>query len=232
MFFLYRKDKNMSSVTVKIKILDDNLLLDDSVIPTDMTVSEVIEEIVEHLSLPRRDKFGQIIKYEIASQALARLLRAEETIASAKVPSHDMLVLSRQEIAGGGDRESEGRIKFDKSSIGLSLDDLTAIDIKTLLTNEPALMMTLHSYRASLTQLEDSRQELKDSEEEIRHLNDRLKEKNIATVLLLLGQIQIGFGTNLVTNASVGGWFVFLSGLAMNIGALFFSFFGLKRLSK
>jgi len=60
-------------------------------------------------------------------------------------------------------------------------------------------------------------------------MNDRLKEKSLATVLLLLGQIQIGFGTNLVTNSSTGGWFVFFSDLAMNLRALFFTLFGLKR---
>ena len=63
-------------------------------------------------------------------------------------------------------------------------------------------------------------------------LLDRLKEKNIATVLLILGQIQIGFGINLVTNRSAGGWFVFLSGLAVNIGALYFSVFGIRSPSK
>src|SRR5919205_1065285 len=188
----------MSSIKVMLSVLDLNSVFEDTEIPDDMTVAEIISDMSNALSLPSRDKLGDLIVYRIASKALGRILLANETLKSAGIPPLDTLSLHREEIAGGGDERPESRIKFDKSSIGLSLDDLTAIDIRTLLANEPALMMTLHSYRASLTQLEDSRQELRNAEEEISHLNDRLKEKNLATVLLLLGQIQIGFGTNLI----------------------------------
>jgi hypothetical protein len=218
----------MPLVKVMLTILDMNLEVNDTEIPSEMTVREIVGELSDHFSLPHRDEHGTLIIYKIASKALGRVLMADETLEGAGVPPSDKLSLFREEIAGGGIEKPKSRIKFDKSSIGLSLDDLAAIDTRTLLANEPALMMTLHSYRASLTHLEESRQELKSAEEEIRRLNDRLKEKNIATVLLLLGQIQIGFGTNLVTNGSAGGWFVFLSGLAMNLGALYFSFFGLR----
>lgn len=221
----------MPSIKVLFSLLDMNSEI-GAEIPNDMTMHEVISDLVNQFSLPHRDELGTLTRYKIASKALGRSLNADETLTSAGVPSLDKLALYREEIAGGAPKKPKSRIKFDKSSIGLSLDDLASVDIRTLLASEPALMMTLHSYRASLLQLDDSRRELKNAQEEIRYLNDRLKEKNIATVLLVLGQIQIGFGTNLVTNGSIGGWFVFLTGLAMNIGALFFSFFGLKRSPK
>jgi len=192
-----------------------------------MNVREIIDQLVEELDLPRRDKLGQINRFKIRSKSLGRFLVEDETLESAGVSAGDTLVLHREEIAGGG--EPENRIKIDKSSIGLQLDDLTTVDIRTLLTSEPALLMTLHSYRTSLTQLQDSHRELREAEEQNRQLLDRLKEKNIATVLLLIGQIQIGFGTNLITNGRMGAWFIFLSGLALNLGALFFSFVGFKR---
>lgn len=218
----------MTSTKVELCILDLNSVIDAD-IPNDMTVSEMIGDITAQMALPLIDQFGAVVAYKIDSKALGCSLFADETLTSAGVPSGDRLTFRRDEFAGGGTKTAEHRIKFDKSSIGLSLDDLTAVDIRALLANEPALMMTLHSYRASLIQLEELTQALKDAEEEIRYLHDRLKEKNIATGLLLLGQIQVGFGTNLVTNGSTGGWFVFLAGLGINIGALFFSLFGLKR---
>ncbi len=219
----------MPFVKVTLSILDMNQEIADTEIPSDMTVREIISDISSLLPLPHTDEFGSIIRYMLSSKALARVLMEDETLETAGVPNLDRLVIRRIEVAGGDSKRPAGRIKFNKPSIGLSLDELAAVDTRTLLANEPALMMTLHSYKASLTQLDESHQELKSAEEEIGRLNDRLKEKNIATVLLLLGQIQIGFGTNLVTNGSTGGWFVFLSGLAMNLGALFFSFFGLRR---
>jgi hypothetical protein len=219
----------MSSTKVRLRVTDLNLVLHDTEIPDDATVRDLITDIADQLSLPLMDGFGSIKKYQLGSETLGRSLSDDETLTSAGVPPDDTLILASYETPGGVAVKPEGRIKFDKSSIGLSLDDLAAIDTRTLLANEPALMMTLHSYKASLTQLEDSRQDLRGAEEEIRRLNERLKEKNIATVLLLLGQIQIGFGTNLITNGSSGGWFVFLAGLAVNVGAIFFSFFGYGR---
>jgi|ERR1051325_3113879 hypothetical protein len=223
----------MASIKVLIQILDLGLILPEAEIPDDMKASQIIDELTVELSLPTRKAWltdGHV--YELFSKSLGRSLHAEETIASAKIPGGDTLLLSAIEIPGGGTKKPRSRINFGSSSIGLPLDGLKNIEINNLLTNEPALMMTLHSYRTTLTQLEDSREELREADEEIGQLNDRLKEKNIATMLLLLGQIQIGFGTNLITNGLTGGWFVFLSGVAVNMGALFFSLFGLKRSGK
>lgn len=219
----------MSSIKVKLRVLDSNLVLDDTEMPDGATVHELITDIADQLSLPLMDSFGSIKKYQLFSNTLGRYLSPDETLTSAKVPSNDTLIFASHETPGGGHPKSEGRIQFDTSSIGLSLDNLAAIDTRTLLANEPALMMTLHSFKSSLTQLEASRHSLRSAEEEIRHLNERLKEKNIATVLLLLGQIQIGFGTNLITNGSSNGWFVFLAGLTLNVGAIIFSFFPFRR---
>jgi len=227
-FFFYCEQTTLPSIKTRLHVLDLNVF-QDAEIPDDITVREVINDVADQLSLPQRSRRGEIIVYKIRSKTLGRFLMADETLAGAGVPSDDDLFIHRQEIAGGDDRKSEKQIKLGKSTIGLSLDDLAAVDIRTLLANEPALLMTLHNYRASLTQLEDSSQELRSANEEIRHLNERLKERNIATVLLLLGQVQIGFGTNLITNSSTGGWFVLIAGLAMNVGALFLSFFRLKR---
>jgi hypothetical protein len=188
--------------------------------PDDVTIKELIGELTAYLSLPTKGFDGSPIEYRLDSKNLGKRLLENETIANANVTG-DSLLLTVVTYAGGGwQRESAGhgtggksRISITDSAIGLPLDDLGSVDFRNLLSNEPALMMTLHSYRATLFQLDDSRQELKKAHATIDELLDKLKEKNIATALLILGQIQIGFGTNLITSGSSGGWFVFLAGL-------------------
>jgi hypothetical protein len=197
--------------------------------PDDISIRDAIRELTVGLSLPITRHDGTQIEYRLDSKGLGRRLLNDETFASAKVPSQDSLILTVASLVGGGSvEEKKSRISIIETSIGLPLDDLASVDVKNLLSNEPALMMTLHSYRTTLSQLDDTRQELRNAKEEIEQLLDRLKEKNIATALLILGQVQVGFGTNLVTSNSTGGWFVFLAGLALNLGALYFSFFGIR----
>jgi hypothetical protein len=229
---------------INLTLITPSGLSMDAEMPDDMTGQELIDDVLNQLNLPIMDPTGYPLKYVIVSRTLGRQLNEEETLATAKVPPGDTILLHLSVTAGGGTKpeseiksvdkaqKSEGQVKLGIPSIGLQLDNLSTVDVRNLLTNESALMMTLHSYKSSLSHLEDSRQEVKEAEAEINRLNDRLKEKNIATILLILGQIQIGFGTNLITNGSTGGWFVFLSGLAINLGALYFSFFGIKRMAK
>ena len=203
----------------------------DIEVPPDISIGDLINELTVVLPL-LRPADGHPIKYRLDSKSLGRTLSEEETVASSKIPDNDSLILTAAVLAGGPGNERKSRISVIGSSVGLPLDDLSAVEIKSLLANEPALMMTLHSFRTSLNQLDDSQREVKKAKEEIDQLQDRLKDKNIATVLLILGQIQLGFGINLITNQSTGGWFVFLAGLAVNLGALIFSFSAIRRVSK
>jgi hypothetical protein len=197
-------------------------------VPASRSISDFMNELETELKLPLSNSSEKPLHYQLSSKALGRLLLERETFASAGIPVGDRLTL----ICGVKDdeadqKESSRRISI-KSSIGLTLDNLTEVEIGNLLSNEPALMMTLHSYKESLSQIDQYKEELMHSKEQIELLRDQLKERNIATVLFILGQIQIGFGTNLITNNSNGGWFVFILGLALNIGALYFSFFGVR----
>jgi hypothetical protein len=199
--------------------------------PDNLLIKELIAELTIAMDLPLFRPDGGAVSYSLMSKHLGKILQPDETLRSAKIPANDELILTSDALAsaGGAQKKTESRISVIKTSIGLPLDNLIDVDVKNLLSNEPALMMTLHSYRTTLSQLEDVKRELQNKILDIEEQRDKLKEKNIATVLLLLGQIQIGFGTNLITNNSMGGWFIFIAGVAINLGALYFSFFGFKQ---
>jgi hypothetical protein len=186
--------------------------------PADLTVSELVTDLCHQLQLPDIGSDGARLIYSLTSKTLGRQIPEHQTLEIARISDHDQLILSCS-------NPSTKKYSSVQSSIGIPLDTLADVDAKKILDNEPALIMTLHSYKATLAQLADSHQQIRAAEQEVGELRDRLRERNIAALLFLLGQIQIGFGTNLVTQKSEGGWFVFLCGVAVNLGALWFSFF-------
>jgi WXG100 protein secretion system (Wss), protein YukD len=216
---------------LKFTVIHSSGISNEIEAPQDILVRDLVKELVTALNLPPTGTDGKVLDYRLDDKNLGRQLIASETLASANVRNGHTLILTYSTAAGAESRQTPSRISV-KSSIGLPLDDLAEVDVSKLLSNEPALMMTLHSYRSTLSQLDDYRRDLLQSEHLIERLNDRLKERNISAALFILGQVQVGFGTNLITNNSSGGWFVFLSGVALNLGALWFSFFGLGRLSR
>lgn len=198
--------------------------------PNDIEIKDLIRELITELSLPivaAHD--GQPLEYRLDSTDLGRRLSENESIAGAGITVKDTLTLTVGVLAGSSLFTQKSRISISESSIGLRLDGLEGVDIRTLLSNEAALTMTLHSYRTTLVQLANASQELKITRKENEQLLERLREKNIATLLLVLGQIQTGFGVNLVTSNSTGGWLVFGAGLVWTAAALCFPFFAKRK---
>jgi hypothetical protein len=201
----------------------------DAELPDDVPVKELITELIMHLGLPGvAPQGGQSLEYRLDSKGLGRRLLDEETVATANVPVDDTLILTVTTLAGDIQRVTK---KNGESSIGLSFHELGAVGVKHLLENETALTITLHHYRETLAQLDDVRSKSKETEFERDELKASLREKNTATLFFVLAQLQTGFGINLITNSSTGGWFIFLCGLTCTAGALYCVFFG-KRIAK
>jgi WXG100 protein secretion system (Wss), protein YukD len=210
--------------TFRTKILHSAGCSYDAELPDDIPVKELIPELIMTLGLPSvASQDGQSLEYRLDSKALGRRLLDEETVASADVPIDDTLILTVTTLAGDIGRVNK---KNGESAIGLSFYQLRSVEVEHLLTNETALMITLHHYRETLAQLDDLRSTSKEIELERDELKASLREKNTATLFFVLGQLQTGFGINLITNRSPGGWFLFLCGLACTLGALYCVFFG------
>ncbi len=70
-------------------------------VPNDVAVKELIPELTTTLQLPVTGPDGRPMSYRIDSKALGRELREEETLAEAKVPEGDRLVMTADVTAGG-----------------------------------------------------------------------------------------------------------------------------------
>jgi hypothetical protein len=69
-------------------------------VPNDVVVKELVPELTTSLQLPTTGPDGRPMSYRIDSKALGRELQEEETLASAKIPEGDRLILTADVTAG------------------------------------------------------------------------------------------------------------------------------------
>jgi hypothetical protein len=69
-------------------------------VPDDVPVKELIPELATSLQLPTTGPDGRPINYRLDSKALGRELQETETLASAKVPTDDRLMITADITAG------------------------------------------------------------------------------------------------------------------------------------
>ena len=69
-------------------------------VPDDVIVKELIPELATSLELPTTGPDGRPINYRIDSKALGRELQENETLAAAKVPTDDRLMITADITAG------------------------------------------------------------------------------------------------------------------------------------
>jgi hypothetical protein len=69
-------------------------------VPGDVPVKELIPELATSLELPTTGPDGRPINYRLDSKALGRELQETETLAAAKVPADDRLMITADITAG------------------------------------------------------------------------------------------------------------------------------------
>jgi F0F1-type ATP synthase assembly protein I len=112
------------------------------------------------------------------------------------------------------------------SFLGFSPDNFSELGIKEIVGNEPAITMLMHYYK----QLVDENKTLKNDLNTYKTYANAFekKESNSTTsaILLLLSNITIGFGVNLLTqnNPTSAGWFLLIVGIIMTIAGMYFNF--------
>jgi uncharacterized ubiquitin-like protein YukD len=70
-------------------------------VPNDVAVKDLVPELTTSLQLPVTGPDGRPMSYRIDSKALGRELQEEETLAQAKVPEGDRLIMTADVTAGG-----------------------------------------------------------------------------------------------------------------------------------
>jgi hypothetical protein len=69
-------------------------------VPNDVPVKELVPELTTSLQLPTTGPDGRPVSYRVDSKALGRELQETETLADAKVPENDRLMLTADVTAG------------------------------------------------------------------------------------------------------------------------------------
>ena len=116
--------------------------------------------------------------------------------------------------------------KDKESFLGFSPGNFSEIGIKEIVGNEAAITMVMHYYK----QLVDENKTLKNDINTYKTYASAFekKESNSATssILLLLSNICIGFGVNLLTqtNPLPTGWFLLVVGIIMTFAGFYFTF--------
>ena len=80
-------------------------------VPDDVQISDLLAELVGLLELPTIGPDGRPMGYRLDSKALGRELKEDETLAQAKIPSEDRLVLTADITAGGMSVQNSPRIR-------------------------------------------------------------------------------------------------------------------------
>lgn len=91
-------------------------------VPDDVTVRDLLAELTSLLKLPTVGPDGRPMGYRMDSKALARELREEETLASAKVPANDRLILTADITAGSTALAQSPRIRRLRADFDLMTD--------------------------------------------------------------------------------------------------------------
>jgi ubiquitin-protein ligase len=79
--------------------------------PDDVPVSDLLAELTSLLKLPTVGPDGRPMGYRVDSKALGRELAEDETLASAKIPKGDRLILTADITAGGTALQESPRIR-------------------------------------------------------------------------------------------------------------------------
>jgi hypothetical protein len=112
----------------------------------------------------------------------------------------------------------------DNRILGLSTDELAGLSVDELMSNKTAITMMMHYYKL----LVDENNSLRNDANTLRTYVDSYSKKktnaSVGAVLLLISNVGIGFGVNLLTNGTIWpGLVTLLPGLAMAAAGLFFS---------
>lgn len=113
-----------------------------------------------------------------------------------------------------------------KSMLGFQTDQLAGLTETDLVNNSIAIRMMLHYYK----QMSDENHSLKNTNNTLQTYATAYERKKsdttVAAVLLILSNIAIGFGTNILTTGfSIAGTLLFVMGVLLSLGAVFFNFF-------
>lgn len=173
-------------------------------LPADVPMRRLIPALVTRMGLPTTQG-GQPLSYALDHKRTGKRLGADETMESAGVQAEDMLLLLPTITAGGIPGLDM------KSVMDFTLGDL-------LKSGEAALVMLVRRFE----ELEGDNKKLR---LELGIEKQKSADRLVSTLLLLVSQIVLSIGTNLLTSDQiVPGTVVIAAGSAQALLAVYFAF--------
>lgn len=122
-------------------------------------------------------------------------------------------------------KENNSQAAAKESQIlGLSTDQLAGLSIDELTGNKTAITMLVHYYKVMLEENISLRNDLNTAKTYISGYDRKKSNATIGAILLLVSNIGIGFGVNLLTgNVVWPGLATLIPGLAMAAAGTYFS---------
>ena len=112
----------------------------------------------------------------------------------------------------------------NRQILGLSTDELAGLSVDELTGNKTAITMVMHYYKVLLEENISLRNDLNTARTYVEGYGTKKTNAAIGAVLLLVANVGIGFGVNLLTsNQTWPGLATLIPGLFMAIAGTYFS---------
>lgn len=112
----------------------------------------------------------------------------------------------------------------DRQILGLSTDELAGLSVDELTGNKTAITMVMHYYKVLQEENGSLRNDLNTARSYVEGYGKKKVNATIGAILLLLANISIGFGVNLLTgNQTWPGLATFIPGIFMAAAGTYFA---------
>ena len=112
----------------------------------------------------------------------------------------------------------------DRQILGLSTDELAGLSVDELTGNKTAITMVMHYYKVLQEENVSLRNDLNTAKSYVEGYGTKKTNATIGAVLLLVANVGIGFGVNLLTSNQVWpGLATFIPGLCMAAAGTYFA---------
>lgn len=112
----------------------------------------------------------------------------------------------------------------DRQILGLSTDELAGLSVDELTGNKTAITMVMHYYKVLQDENVSLRNDLNTAQSYVEGYGKKKTNATIGAALLLVANVSIGFGVNLLTsNQTWPGLATFIPGLCMAAAGTYFS---------
>jgi hypothetical protein len=112
----------------------------------------------------------------------------------------------------------------DRQILGLSTDELAGLSVDELTGNKTAITMVMHYYKVLQEENVSLRNDLNTAKSYVEGYGTKKTNATIGAILLLVANVGIGFGVNLLTSNQLWpGLATFIPGLCMAAAGTYFA---------